>query len=99
MFFSLFLSLLHPLIVAAQLHIFHIFTRQHSQGFQAAEASEHASLDSCQLVSSQEQFQDFPRSIESTFTDVLQLVVAQVAAEKKNNTVIKTDLCMESYMV
>lgn len=75
------MPLLHLLIVAAQLHTFHIFTRQHSQGFEAAEASEHAALDSCQLVSSQEQFQDFPCSVESTFTDVLQLVVAQVAAE------------------
>lgn len=50
------------------------------QSFQASEASEHASVQSSQLVSCQQQLQNSTSSIEHTLANVPQLVVAQVAA-------------------
>ena len=53
------------------------------QSLEADEASEHASLQSSQLVPGQQQLQNSTRSIKRTFTDVPQLVVAEVAAAVK----------------
>lgn len=55
----------------------------HLQSFQASKASEHSSLQSCELVASEEKLQNAWRSVESSLADVPQLVDAQVAETKK----------------